>query len=356
MPSNINNLKSEYSNFAVIFPRFSGPYGGEKICIKTINQLVKFGYAVDLYTTYLDPASKKVIHPKIKIFEKPRIKIKSHNLANLVAYFTMPALAKNILFNLKNKKYKYIIGQTWQSALALWYLKRRIKKNSTRLIYHCFEPPRFLYDLKNERGLLAKIISPFIRLIDKKAVQKGPDQIIAISDLVQKWIEKIYDKDAQIIYPGVEINHFKQYTKEQARQVLKIPKNQEIFLSISKLHKRKRLKLAMRIFKKKRTQKEAELIMAGTGPEKENLKKYAQKIGIGKNIKFIGQITHNTVVLWNTAADYFIFTAKNEPFGIAPQEAKIAGAKILPKERPYPIWSWKKSVKRFLNSIVDNLI
>jgi len=65
----------------------------------------------------------------------------------------------------------------------------------------------------------------------------------------------------------------------------------------------------------------------------------------------IGVISGEAVVLYNAAADYFLFTAKNEPFGIAPQEARVAGVKVLPKGRPYPILTWQESTKNLLSKI-----
>jgi glycosyltransferase involved in cell wall biosynthesis len=46
------------------------------------------------------------------------------------------------------------------------------------------------------------------------------------------------------------------------------------------------------------------------------------------------------------AADYFIFTAFKEPFGIAPLEAKAAGCKVIPQELPYPLLNWKEHAQK----------
>ena len=333
------------AKIAIIFPRFSGPYGGENIAINTAGELDNLGHRVDLYTTYFSQDIRRFIKPTVKIIESPRLVINNHNLANFFVYFFMPVLASKI-----KGSYDLILGQTWQAALALWWLKV-IKRTKAKLIYHCFEPPRFLYDLKKERGLLAKLISPIIKPMDKIAVKFGNHTIISISDLVRKWVKEIYQRDSVIVYPGVEVERFQKYSCKEARRRLGLKKDEEIFLSVSKLHPRKRLKWAMRIYKRTRRDQNSLLIIAGSGPYENELKKYAQKIGITDRTRFIGVISGEAVVLYNAAADYFLFTAKNEPFGIAPQEARVAGVKVLPKGRPYPILTWQESTKNLLSKI-----
>jgi len=332
---------------AIVFPRLSGPYGGEKILIKVSDELVKLGHKITLYVYEYNKICARYLNSEIRVVEIKALTFKRHNLDTLLAYLSMPYLAGKI-----KGKYDLILGMTWQSAFALWWL-RKFKKDfqNTLLIYHCFEPPRFIYDLQTITGnsVLARLVKPLIKWLDRISV-KSVDQVVSISDYIQKQVKAIYGRDSFKIYPGVEIERFQKYTKAKARRKLGISEQQEIFLSISKLHRRKRLDRALRIFKQKRRNQNSIFFIAGKGPEEDRLKAQVSRMGLGDAVKFVGVVLGDKTVQYMAACDYFVFTALNEPFGIAPLEAKIAGAQVIPKERPYPIISWQESASK-LNQV-----
>lgn len=325
---------------AIIFPRLSGPYGGEKILIKVTDELVRLGHAVTLYVYEYNALCASHLDPRITVVHSRAFKFGRHNLDTFFAYLAMPWLASKILCD-----YELILGMTWQAAFALWWL-RKVRRcfRQTPLVYHCFEPPRFIYDLQTVTGnsLPARLTAFFIKRIDRASV-RAADVIISISDYIQKQVKKVYNRNSVKIYPGVEIERFQKYTRREAREILNIPLDREVFLSISKLHKRKRLDQALEIFQKRRKGQNSAFYIAGQGPEENNLKRLVKQMHLEKAVKFIGVVLGEKTVQYMAACDYFVFTALNEPFGIAPLEAKVAGAKVIPRERPYPILSWQES-------------
>ncbi|PIU01747.1 hypothetical protein COT68_01565 [bacterium (Candidatus Torokbacteria) CG09_land_8_20_14_0_10_42_11] len=158
-------------------------------------------------------------------------------------------------------------------------------------------------------------------------------------------MKKIYSRDSFKIYPGVEIARFQKYSREQGRAILSIPVGQEVFLSISKLHKRKRLDEALKVFKDQKKDKNSVFYIGGAGPEENKLRQLVKKMGLEKQVAFIGVVLGEKCAQYMASCDYFIFTALNEPFGIAPLEAKVAGAKVIPADSPYPILSWQESIQ-----------
>jgi len=335
---------------AIIFPRLSGPYGGEKILIKVSGELVKLGHKITLYVYQYNKICARYLNSEIQVVAVNALTFQKHNLDTFLAYLSMPYLAGKI-----QGEYDLILGMTWQSAFALWWIKKFRKRfRTTPLIYHCFEPPRFIYDLQTITGnsVLARFVKPLIKWLDRISV-KSVDQIVSISDYIQEQVKAIYGRDSFKNYPGVEIERFQKYTKTEARKSLGIPEGQEVFLSISKLHRRKRLDRALKIFLKKRRNRNSVFFIAGRGPEEDRLRAQARRMKLNDTVRFIGVVLGDKTAQYMAACDYFIFTALNEPFGIAPLEAKVAGAKVIPKERPYPIISWQGSVRelsKILNS------
>ncbi len=331
---------------AIIFPRLSGPYGGEKILIKVANGLIRLGHKVTLYVYEYNALCAAYLNPEIQVVRSRALRFGRHNLDTLLAYLAMPFLANKIPCD-----YELVLGMTWQAAFALWWL-RKVRRcfHKIPLVYHCFEPPRFIYDLQTITGNspLARLVAFFVKRIDHASV-RASDVIISISDNIQAQVKKIYNRNSVKVYPGVEVKRFQRYTRAEAREILNIPLEQEIFLSISKLHKRKRLDQALDIFQKRRRDQNSIFYIAGQGPEEENLERLVKEKHLERSVRFIGMILGKKTVQYMAACDYFIFTALNEPFGIAPLEAKVAGAKVIPEERPYPILTWQESVGKMHN-------
>ncbi|MBU2100982.1 glycosyltransferase [Candidatus Micrarchaeota archaeon] len=250
-----------------------------------------------------------------------------------------------------------VIVVGWQAAFAGGIIK--IFNGKKKIVYRCLEPPRFLYDLKKESKsnlsffskVFLHILSPLIKSIDYSSVKKC-DAVISISKRTKNQVKEIYGIDSEVVEPGIETERFKKYSKEEARKKLKINRGAKIYLSVSKLHKRKRIDLAIEYFKKNRTKGKTVFFIIGDGPEKENLEKIR---GGFKDIIFLGRLEDKLVDLYLSAADYFIFTAKNEPFGIAPLEAKLAGCKIVPKDSTNKIQSWEETAKQ-LNRIYTRVV
>ena len=326
---------------AIIFPRLSGPYGGEKILIETSNELARRGHKITLYVYEYNKICGDYLDANIRVVKCRAFKFRRHNLDTFLAYLAMPYLAQKI-----GRDHDLILGMTWQSALALWWLCKIRRFRLIPLVYHCFEPPRFLYDLQTVTGnsALARFAAYFVKRTDRASVRSA-GAIVAISDYIQKEVKKIYSRDSFKIYPGVEIARFQKYSREQGRAILSIPVGQEVFLSISKLHKRKRLDEALKVFKDQKKDKNSVFYIGGAGPEENKLRQLVKKMGLEKQVAFIGVVLGEKCAQYMASCDYFIFTALNEPFGIAPLEAKVAGAKVIPADSPYPILSWQESIQ-----------
>ena len=112
-------------------------------------------------------------------------------------------------------KFDIVISVTSAEAKGI------ITKPETLHLCYCLTPTRYLWSsyehyLKNPRygvfnslaELLMKPMLSNLRKWDKVASQR-PDHYIAISKTVKKRIKKYYDRDADIIYPPVDIKKFR---------------------------------------------------------------------------------------------------------------------------------------------------
>ncbi len=324
---------------AILYPHLTGPYGGERLLINLVKELTKIGNGVTVYTHKIHP-SAKTISQGIPIIEGMYPPIQNHDLSSFLDLVFMPLLLRKV-----NTDIDLLISIGWQSGFGAFWYKKVSGNKKHKTVYYCLEPPRIAHDLKNNAlkkvNLFKKIfqfpVTSIIQLIDKISVGSF-DHIISISDWTHDQIKNIYQKESTIIYPGIETSRFNDLSKKQAREILGIPRGQHMFISVSKLHHRKRLDLAINVFQEKQDSYSMFYII-GDGPDKEMVKEAIKNTSLS-NIKLLGQLTDYEVALYMKAADFFIFTAQDEPFGIAPLEAKYAGCTIIPKDTSHSVYNW----------------
>jgi len=185
----------------------------------------------------------------------------------------------------------------------------------TKHICYCHSPMRYAWDYTHEymkdfsplkRYLAAKILTK-VRQWDYET-SKNPDVLIANSEHVRKRIQKYWRRDAEVIYPPVDISRFTPTSKRD-----------DYFLIISALTPFKRIDIAIRTFNKIRRR----LLIIGDGAQKDILKTIS-----GPNIEFLGHKNDDEVrdTLQNCRA--LIFPGE-EDFGIVPVEAMAAGKPVL---------------------------
>jgi hypothetical protein len=340
---------------AIIFPRFTGPFGGERLVLKLSDALSSLNNEVVIYTRHFDHQleslkSKNVYVEEINNFNN----LGGHQTKNILDMFIMPYLALRI-----RKHFDTVIGTGWQSAHALLWLiiLKKIKKQNT--IYYCLEPPRFLYDLKSEtqknnstfRKAITSPIFVLVKYLDHASV-RHVGKLISISDWTKNQCIKIYHRNSDVIQPGVEIERFQNISRAKARKLLKL-NSKSIYLTVSKIHPRKMLKQSIDLYLKNRKPNSAYYLI-GDGPYRSTIEDYINNNCSAKdNIHLLGRLPDQKVTLYMQAANYFIFTAKNEPFGIAPLEAQVAGCEVIPNKPKYSPNNWLQTARNF-NKVLES--
>jgi glycosyltransferase involved in cell wall biosynthesis len=194
---------------------------------------------------------------------------------------------------------------------------KSVKKNPSQLhICYCHTPMRYAWDLyahyMAELSWLQRIIASAIlskmRAWDV-ATAAGVDHFIANSFYVAKRIQKIYGRDAKVIYPPVRTTLFTPRTNKE-----------QFYLTASRLVSYKKVDLIVKTFS---TMPDKKLIVVGDGPEMQKIKKQA-----GSNIELLGWQPDAVVRDLMQRAKAFVFAAE-EDFGITPVEAQAAGTPVI---------------------------
>lgn len=339
------------ASFTIFFPIFNGPYGGERHCLKLAEGLALRGHHVAIWTFGFKKSCTPLLSDKVSLRIVKHQLPAAHPLAVLMSLARMPMLARAAQKDMPQTKDNYMIGMGWQSVRALAALPDTLYK-----IYYCLEPPRFLYDLSTMQPpfirLALRLIGPLLRMMDRRNMQ-CVTHIFSNSDWTQKQIRTIYNKESIVIYPGIETKRFQRIKKPDARRNLNIPVGIPIYLSVGKLHIRKRIDRSIDLFAERETQSDARLIIIGSGPARPMIEKLIRGLSadIQNRIFLLGEVSDTLVATYVIAADYLLFTAKDEPFGLVVLEAKAAGCTILPEDRNLPVQSWEQSTSAFLHAI-----
>lgn len=182
-------------------------------------------------------------------------------------------------------------------------------------ICYCYTPMRYIWFFFNEYFGNANIIKRnIISTIAKRLKQwdlktnKDIDYFIAISDNVKNRIKTIYNREADVIYPPVDVNSFSVSRKDNG-----------FYLIVSALVPYKRIDLAIQVFNK--TGKR--LVIVGTGNTEKKLKSKAKS-----NIEFIGFVDAEELKEFYYNCRAVVFPGE-EDFGIVPVETQACGKPVI---------------------------
>lgn len=186
-------------------------------------------------------------------------------------------------------------------------------------IAYTYSPIRFAWDLQHiylreaglTRGLksaVARLILHYMRLWDTRT-SNGVDRFIAISHFVARRIRKAYGRDADVVYPPVDLASFPLHEQKD-----------NFYLTASRMVPYKRMPLIVEAFA---AMPDRRLIVIGDGPDIDAVRAVA-----GPNVTVMGRQPHAVLVDHMQRCKAFLFAAE-EDFGIVPLEAQACGSPVI---------------------------
>ena len=214
-------------------------------------------------------------------------------------------------FNLN--KYDVIISSS--SSIA-----KGVLTNQNQLhICYCHSPMRYAWNLYHEyledknltkgiKGWYAKMILNKLRTWDIISTNRV-DFFVANSNYIARRIQKIYNREATVIYPPVDIKKFKLEENKD-----------DFYVAASRLVSYKKILLIVEAFNEMPDKK---LIVIGDGPEHKKIIKTAKN-----NIEILGRKPESDMIKILQKAKALVFAA-DEDFGILPVEAQSCGTPVI---------------------------
>ncbi|EPL8003117.1 glycosyltransferase family 4 protein [Klebsiella aerogenes] len=186
-------------------------------------------------------------------------------------------------------------------------------------ISYVHSPIRYAWDLQHQylreagldhgvKGMIAKLILHKMRMWDYRTAN-GVDHFIANSQFIARRIKKVYGREADVIYPPVDVNRF---LLNEAKE--------DYYFTASRLVPYKRIDLIVEAFSHMPDRK---LVVVGDGPEMQKIKSKATA-----NIEILGYQSNEVMQEHMRNAKAFVFAAE-EDFGITPVEAQSCGTPVI---------------------------
>lgn len=186
-------------------------------------------------------------------------------------------------------------------------------------ISYVHSPIRYAWDLQHQylkeagltKGLKSKVaraVLHYMRMWDYRT-SNGVDYFVANSKFIARRIWKCYRREADVIYPPVDVEAFEFCGKKE-----------DFYVTASRMVPYKKMDLIVEAFSKMPDKK---LVVIGDGPDFEKIKSKA-----GKNVTLMGYQPFSVLKEHMQKAKAFVFAAE-EDFGITPVEAQACGTPVI---------------------------
>ncbi len=184
-------------------------------------------------------------------------------------------------------------------------------------ICYCHTPMRYIWDHYDEyfargnAGLITRLgirsVLGYLRRWDVKTAI-NPAFFVANSENVRHRVKRIYQRDADVIYPPVETSRFHPSSSSEG-----------FFLIVSALVPYKRIDLAIAACKRMQHR----LVIVGDGPDAARLRG-----GADAKTEFVGWVSDDTLADLYARSKAVLFPGE-EDFGIVPLEAMASGKPVI---------------------------
>ena len=186
-------------------------------------------------------------------------------------------------------------------------------------ISYVHSPMRYAWDLQHQylresgldrglKGWMAKWFLHKLRIWDLRTAN-GVDCFVANSKFIGRRIAKTYRRDADVVYPAVDIDGFAY-----------VERKENFYVTASRFVPYKRVDIIVEAFT---GMPDRQLIVIGDGPDNAKVRAKA-----GPNVKFLGYAPKAELRDHLQRAKAFVFAAE-EDFGIVPVEAQACGTPVI---------------------------
>lgn len=314
-----------------VYPRLRKLSGAERLILRLASYTVQLGAPVTLITHYFSADCAPALAPQVKLVQTgDRLEIfKNHYLNAPFEYLHSFRILDLIGTDAAAVTF---FGPPSLPALAWSTLRKRVQAPK---LYFCYEPPRFIYDDRDQvsarigaAGILVRPFSWLYKQLDRAMVRRA-DGLLANSHFGAARLRAAYGRDAAVITHGAD------FAPPSRTQIAKVRSEHAlagkfVWLAVNFLHPRKRIDLFLHAFAEFKTRlPDAVALVVGAGPEGAALTALAHELRLADSVRFTGFVSDKELPAYYGASDIYVHTCKNESFGLSVLEASAAGLPVV---------------------------
>lgn len=297
----------------LVFPRFKLLSGAERLILGLAAALVDGGHRPRVVCHQFDRSCEPLLADGVELAESGRRLDWSRN-----RYWNAPLDYVRVfqLRRLLDPRADVVV--LYGPALPLaWRLRRR-----EGVLYHCFEPPRALYQDRDDvlaragrAGFVLRAATALYRRLDRRLVRLV-DGVTASGPYAARRVREVYGVGATPITHGID-----RWRLDAARARAAEPRHD--LVSVNYLHPRKRVDLIIRAVARlgEKTGAAPSLEVVGDGPERARLSTLALELGIERRVRFAGFVPEEDLADHYCGARCYVHAAREESFGLSVIEA-----------------------------------
>lgn len=186
-------------------------------------------------------------------------------------------------------------------------------------VSYVHSPIRYAWDLQHQylteanlmrgfRSLFARVALHYLRTWDVRTAN-GVDTFVVNSDFIARRVNRVYRRDATVVYPPVDTDAFGLRTHKES-----------FYVTVSRMVPYKKVDLVVEAFS---GMPERSLVVIGDGPDMEKIRAKA-----GRNVIILGHQPFPVLRDYLQRARAFVFAAE-EDFGISIVEAQACGTPVI---------------------------
>lgn len=167
-----------------------------------------------------------------------------------------------------------------------------------------------------------------VKIIEKLILRysfKSANKVISVSNSLREIISK-YKSNIEVIPNMVDCDKVLSIINKKNNLG---EEGQFTFLSLCYLKKNKGIDILIRAFSTYFRGKEVKLIIAGDGPERENLENLSKELGILEQVEFKGALNRDEVYKVMSNCNIFVLPSRFETFGVVLIEALANGKPVI---------------------------
>jgi D-inositol-3-phosphate glycosyltransferase len=312
--------------------------GGQNVYVRKVGEaLARLGWQVDMFTRKVRAEDAAIVQHGLHCRTIHLSAGPEHFVPRNQLFQYMPEFVDSLLkFQAQDGgNYPLVHTNYWMSG----WVGLQMKQVSNIQLVHTYHSLGAVKYQNVERSPIA-----YTRLKTERDILEQSTCVVATSPQEQDHLRSLVSRNGniEVIPCGTDVETFHRMPQPEAREVLGFEPEEKLVLYVGRFDPRKGIETLVRSFAALYNQTEAQLksklrlvIVGGCqqgqadADEKGRIEALVAELGISRHTTFVGQVGHDRLPLYYTAADVCVIPSHYEPFGLVAIEAMACGTPVV---------------------------